>query len=185
MKVVVLAGSLRAKSFNKQLAARAAEALRGEKGLEVQLLQLEDFALPPYDGDAEEASGLPPGAEVLKQALASAQGLVLVSPEYNGSLPGTFKNALDWASRGESEAFKGQWTVLLAASPGGLGGMRCLAHLRDVCTALELKLLPSQMALPRAHEAFDEEGKFKESRPAQQLAKLMDEFVGTLHRWGA
>lgn len=183
MKVVVLAGSLRAGSFNKKLAALAAEALRDEKGIEVALLALEDFKLPPYNGDEEEATGMPEGAEALKKQLASAQGLVLVSPEYNGGIPGSFKNAIDWASRGDSEGFAGQWTVLLSASPGGLGGMRSLAHLRDVCTTLELKLLPTQMALPKAHEAFDEDGKFKEARPAKQLAKLMDEFVGTLRRW--
>lgn len=178
-RVLAMAGSLRRGSFNKQLIRVGAEALR-QAGAEVDLLELNDVAMPPYDGDMEDASGLPPGAAAFKRRLAWADGFLFSSPEYNHSIPGTFKNAIDWASRGDEDVFSGKVAALMAASPGGAGGMRMMPHLRQVLTALDVWLLPTQVTLAKASEAFQADGSLSSSRNAQQVQALAEALVKEL-----
>jgi chromate reductase len=185
-RVLALAGSLRKDSYNKKLIRVGAEALR-RAGAEVDLLELNDVAMPLYDGDLEAASGLPPGAVEFKKRLAMADGFMFSSPEYNYSIPGTFKNAIDWASRGEEDVFSGKVGALMAASPGNAGGMRMIPHLRQVLTALEALLLPGQVTLAKAAEAFKEDGTLVSERNAKQVEALAEALIKelTLRRRGS
>jgi len=178
-RVLAMAGSLRHGSFNKKLITVGAEALR-RAGAEVDLLELNDVAMPLYDGDLEDASGLPPGAAAFKRRLAWADGFLIASPEYNYSIPGTFKNAIDWASRGEEDVFKGKVAALMAASPGGAGGMRMLPHLRQVLTALDVWLIPSQVTVAKAADAFQPDGSLASVQTAKQVQALADALLKEL-----
>lgn len=181
-KIVAFAGSLRADSFNKKLLAVAVEAARAA-GAEVTVVDLRELALPLFDQDLEDASGLPDGAKRFKVLLREADGLLIASPEYNSSITAALKNAIDWASRAESDdepplvAFKGKAAALVAASPGALGGLRGLVTVRSILGNIGLLVLPDQVAIPSAHEAFDEAGKLKDERKAKQVARLSSALV--------
>ena len=184
-KIVALAGSLRADSFNRKLIALAAEAARAA-GAEVTVVDLRALALPMYDQDLEDASGLPEGARTLKALLRASHGLLIASPEYNSSISGALKNAIDWASRAESEdepplvAYRGKTAALFAASPGALGGLRGLVHLRAILGNIGVTVLPDQVAISTAHEAFTAEGQLKDDRKAKQVADLARSLVAML-----
>ena len=176
-KIAAFAGSTRAGSFNKQLLALAAEAARSA-GAEVAVVDLRELALPLFDQDLEAASGLPEGAKKFKALLRASDGFLIASPEYNSSLTAALKNAIDWASRAESDdepplaAYRGKAAALMSASPGALGGLRGLVHLRAILGNIGVLVLPEQVAISKAHEAFDESGKLKDERKAQQVAAL-------------
>lgn len=183
VRLVVLAGSLRAGSYNKKLARVGADALR-TLGAEVDLLDLRDFPMPCYDGDLEAAEGLPEGVLAFKARLATAQGFLFSSPEYNHSIPGTFKNAIDWASRGDEDVFDGKVAALMAASPGGFGGMRGLPHLRQVLTALGIWLVPAQVTLAKAADAFDAEDRLTSDFIRKQVNELAGNLLEAVRRQG-
>jgi chromate reductase, NAD(P)H dehydrogenase (quinone) len=184
-KIVAFAGSTRSGSFNKKLIALAADAARAA-GATVTLVDLRDLALPLFDGDLEDASGLPEGAKKFKTLLRESDGFLIASPEYNSSIPGVLKNAIDWASRAESDdepplvAFRGKSAALLSASPGALGGLRGLVTLRSILGNIGVLVLPDQVAISKAHEAFDEAGKLKDERKAKQVAGLVRGLVDLL-----
>lgn len=177
IKLIVLAGSTRQDSFNKRL-ARVAAAMATKKGAEVEFIDLAEHPLPLYDGDLEAAQGLPENAAGLKRKFAEADGILLSSAEYNGSMTAVLKNTIDWLSRPgavEGSVFSGKVALLLAASPGGLGGLRGLNHLRDVLEALGVMVMPGQRAIAAAHQAFDEEGKLKDENLVQAIDNLVGE----------
>ncbi len=175
--ILAFAGSTRAGSFNKKLIRVAAAAAR-EAGAEVTLIDLRDLPLPLFDGDLEDAGGLPENAIKLKALLRAHDGFLISSPEYNSSITGVLKNAIDWASRAETDdepslvAFRGKAAALLSASPGALGGLRGLVHLRAILGNIGVIVLPDQLALGSAHEAFDEFGALKDARKAGQVAGI-------------
>ena len=181
-KIVAFAGSLRAGSFNKKLLAVAVDAARAA-GAEVTVVDLRELALPLFDQDLEDASGLPEGAKKFKALLRASDGFLIASPEYNSSITAALKNAIDWASRAESDdepslvAYKGKAAALLAASPGALGGLRGLVTLRSILGNIGVLVLPDQVAIPNAHEAFDDAGKLKDERKAKQVARLAGALV--------
>lgn len=171
-KILALAGSLRKGSYNKKLARVAAEAAR-RAGAEVTVLELEELALPVYNGDDEAAAGLPAGAKRLKTLMIASDGFLISTPEYNSSVPGGLKNALDWASRSEGDekdlaAFRGKTAAVMSASPGALGGIRALSVLRTILANIGVLVIAPQTALPKAHEAFAEDGSLKD--PKRQAA---------------
>lgn len=178
-RVLAFAGSLRRESYNKKLIRTAAEAVR-RQGAEVDLLELNEVVMPLYDGDLEEAQGLPPGVVAFKRRLAWADGFLIASPEYNHSIPGPLKNAIDWASRGEEDVFDGKLGALLAASPGGFGGVRMIPHLRQVLTGLGVWLVPNQVTVSKAHEAFGPDGTLSSDWVAKQVEDLAQVFVSNL-----
>lgn len=181
-KILAFAGSTRSGSFNKKLAQVAADAAR-TAGAEVTVVDLRDLALPLYDGDLEEAHGLPAGAKKLKALLRESDGFLISSPEHNSSFSSALKNALDWASRSESNdepplvAFRGKSAALLAASPGALGGLRGLVHLRALLGNIGVVVLPDQVTVSAAHDAFDESGKLADPKKASQVAALAEALV--------
>lgn len=186
-KIVAFAGSLRAGSFNKRLLALAADAAR-VAGAEITVVDLRELALPLFDQDLEDASGLPEGARKFKALLRASDGFLIASPEYNSSISGALKNAIDWASRAESDdepplvAYKGKAAALLAASPGALGGLRGLVTLRSILGNIGVLVVPDQVAIPVAHEAFDEAGKLKDKRKEKQVESLAKGLVEILRK---
>ncbi len=186
-KIVAFAGSTRTGSFNKQLVAIAADAARSAEA-EVTVVDLRDLALPLFDEDLEAADGLPAGAKKFKALLRAADGLLIASPEYNSSITSALKNALDWATRSESDdepplaAFRGKTAALLAASPGALGGLRGLVQLRAILGNIGVLVLPDQVAISGAHEAFDEAGKLRDERKGKQVADLARNLVATISK---
>ncbi len=158
-KILSFAGSTRTDSFNKRLVKLAAEAAR-LAGAEVTQIDLRDMPMPLYDGDLEKAQGLPPDAKRFKQLMIEHDGLLISAPEYNSSISGVLKNAIDWASRPEPNepplvAFTGKVAALMSASPGALGGLRGLVTVRSILSNINVLVLPHQVAVAKAHEAFN------------------------------
>lgn len=176
-KILAFAGSTRNESFNKKLIRIAADAARAA-GAEVTLIDLRDFPMPLYDGDLETASGLPENAKKFKQLLRDHDGLLISAPEYNSSITGVLKNSIDWASRTETDdepalvCFKGKVASLMSASPGGLGGLRSLVHLRSILGNIGVIVLPDQISISSAHEAFDASGKLKDEKKNKQVGDI-------------
>ncbi len=182
MKILAFAGSLRGGSFNRKLVAIAADALRGQA--EVDLLDLREVPMPPFDGDIEARDGLPKGARLFKQRIAAADALLICSPEYNWSIPGTLKNVIDWASR-DGNPFKGKIAQLMGASPGAYGAVRSALALRQVLSALAVFVLPATVQISRAGEAFDPAGRLIDPRSQAQVEKACGELVRVTRLLGA
>lgn len=174
-KILAFAGSARTDSLNKRLvkvAARGAEAA----GAEVTYLDFRELPLPLYDGDLE-AQGLPENVLKLKQLMVAHQGLLIASPEYNSSVSPLLKNAIDWASRslpGEAPlaAYADKVAVIMSASPGALGGLRGLVHLRSILGNIKVIVLPEQVAVMKAHEAFNPDGTLKDTNQQAAVEQL-------------
>ena len=158
MKILAIDGSLRAGSYNRKLVNVAARgALRA--GADVSHILLKEFDLPMFDEDLE-AQGTPDRVRRLKDLFLDCDGMLVATPEYNGSLSAALKNCIDWMSRpAEGEpvlgAFRNKVGALMATSPGGLGGIRGLTHARTILSGIGLLVIPEQIAVPKAHEAFD------------------------------
>jgi chromate reductase len=176
LEILAFAGALRAGSLNKKLCTVAVERLRA-LGANVDHLDFREVEMPVYDGDAETATGLPPGAQELRRRIGRVSAVLLVSPEYNASIPGPLKNAIDWSSRGADQPWKGKVVALMAASPGAFGGARMLPDLRKVMSVLGAVVIPTQVTLPRAGEAFDEAGQLKDARAVKTVDGALAELV--------
>ena len=181
VKILALAGSTRGDSLNKQLLA-AVTALADPEQAEVEIIDLRDFPLPLYDGDLEEAEGVPENAMILKEKFRSADALLISTPEYNTSLPAVLKNAIDWISRPVEgvpwlSEIRGQVLGAMSASPGGTGGMQALTHLRQIFMNLGAYVVPGFTACPSAGAAFDDSGNFANEAQAKQFAGYVAEVV--------
>lgn len=186
--LLAFAGSTRQDSFNKKTLAIA--VCGAEKaGAQVTVLDLRDFSLPLYDGDLESREGLPENARKLKTLFLAHQGLLIASPEYNSGYTPLLKNTLDWVSRslpGEAplSAYQNKTAVLMSASPGALGGLRGLAQIRAVLGNIGVLVLPQQIAVSKAHEAFNADGSLKDPRQEKALEALgttLTEITQKLH----
>ena len=167
VRILGFSGSLRAGSFNTKLAAIALKGAQST-GAEVRQINLRDYPLPVFDEDLEAQSGLPENAKKLKELMKAHQGVVVACPEYNSSITAALKNMIDWVSRpapGEKslECFTGKVYGLLAASPGALGGLRGLVTVRSILSNIGVIVLPDQVAVSKAHEAFDTAGQLKDA----------------------
>jgi|SRR5262245_54532687 len=188
-KILAFAGSTRAESFNKKLVRVAVEGAR-TAGAEVTLIDLRDYPLPLYDGDLEAAQGLPEKARDLKAVFLAHDGLLLSCPEYNSSITAVLKNTIDWVSRPVPNepplaAFTGKIASLMSASPGALGGLRGLVHVRAILGNIGVIVLPEQVAVSRAGDAFDEQGRLKEAKQQAailNLGKGLANFLSKLKR---
>jgi chromate reductase, NAD(P)H dehydrogenase (quinone) len=175
-KILAFAGSTRVDSFNKKLVKIAAIGAM-ENNADVTIIDLRDFAMPLYDGDLEQQQGLPPNARKLKDLMLSHQGFLISSPEYNSSISGVLKNTIDWTSR-QSEGeeplacFKGKIAGLMSASPGGLGGLRGLVHVRAILENIGVLVIPDQIAISRAHETFNTDGTLKDNKQEDKVKKI-------------
>ena len=185
-KLLAFSGSARSGSLNKILANAATEAARAA-GAKVTLIDLRDFAMPVYDGDLEAKEGIPSKARELKALFMAHNGLLIASPENNASISSMLKNTLDWVSRPDSGQnglvpYQNKVAGLLSASPGALGGLRGLMHLRAILQTLNVQVISEQFALGRAHEAFDESGKLKDARQQAMLSGTMQRLVDVTAR---
>jgi NAD(P)H-dependent FMN reductase len=185
-RILAFAGSTRTASLNKRLLAFAAGEARAA-GAEVTVVDLRDLALPLYDGDLEAASGLPAAAREFKRLLAGHAGWLIASPEYNSSISGVLKNAIDWASRSEPgeralAAFTGRVAGLVSASPGWRGGLRGLVTVRSILSSVGVLVVPGDVAVPRAHETLDAGGKPTDERIAAEVTRLAQRVVTTAAR---
>src|SRR4051812_43800894 len=182
-KILVIPGSVRNRSHNARLAALAAKELTLADA-DVSRISLFDYPMPLYDPDHDVVSGPPPNAVKLKKMMAAHRGVFIASPEYNASIPPLVKNAIDWVSRvrerGEPAyaAFHGRAFALGAASSEPLGGARGLLALRQVlelgCGAL---VIPEQVMVPNAENAFDDLDNLKDERQATALKSLARRLV--------
>ncbi len=173
LRLLGISGSLRRDSFNTALLRAASTLVPEGVSLEVRTLH----GIPLYDGDVE-AQGIPAEVTALREAIRAADGLVLSSPEYNNSVPGVFKNAIDWLSRGAGQPFAGKPLVLVSASPGGFGGARAqLAWLPVFATLGARSLHSPQFYLSAANRAFNPDGSLAEERTQEQLRKLLVAFA--------
>lgn len=154
LKVLIFAASLRSESLNKKLAGLAAR-VADRYGATVDVASMRDFDVPLYNGDLESADGIPAGAEELRDRLLDNDAFIIASPEYNGSMPGTLKNLLDWTSRFRPQPFDGRHGLLLSASPSMAGGNRGLWALRVPLEHLGARVFPDMFSLATAHKAFD------------------------------
>lgn len=184
-KILVFGGSLRAESYNQKLATIAAAAATAA-GAEVTLISLRDYRLPIFDEDLEAAEGKTEAAKKLKALFSDAEGFIIASPEYNSGITAALKNSIDWVSRADSDdepplsAFKGKTAAILAASPGGYGGARSLAQLRPLLENIYVSVLPEQVTVPKAYEAFDADGNLVDSEKAEAVKTLAADLVKKL-----
>jgi NAD(P)H-dependent FMN reductase len=183
-RILAFAGSTRRDSFNKRLVPIAAKGAR-DAGAEVTLIDLKDLPLPLFDQDHEAGQGMPDNGTKLRKLFIDHDGLLIASPEYNSSITGVLKNAIDWVSRpapGEPPlvAFRGKVAVLMSASPGALGGLRGLVHVRTILGNLGVIVLPDQIAVAKASEAFQPDGSLidpKQQAGIEALGKTLASFL--------
>jgi chromate reductase, NAD(P)H dehydrogenase (quinone) len=188
-RILAFAGSTRRESFNKKLVSIAVKGAR-DAGAEVTLIDLKDFPLPLFDQDLEAEQGMPESGKKLKKLFIDHDGLLISSPEYNSSITAVLKNAIDWVSRpapGEPSlvAFRSKVATLMSASPGALGGLRALVHVRSILGNIGVVVLPEQIAVPKAHEAFNPDGSLKDAQKQvgiDALGKTLVSFLMKLKR---
>lgn len=184
--ILVFAGSARSGSWNKTLARLAATTVEHQGG-RATFIDLRDYPIPLYDGDLEKEAGLPQQVLRLRTVFEAHAGLVVVSPEYNGFITPLMKNTLDWLSRPHQgqdglDLFRGRVAAVLSASPGGLGGIRSLALIRQLLGNLGVTVLPDQLAIPRAAQAFDDAGQLADDGAQKRLDGICLRLVDTLAR---
>jgi chromate reductase, NAD(P)H dehydrogenase (quinone) len=157
VRLLVFSASLREASLNDRLASLAAR-IAADKGGAVDRATLAEFDCPSYDHDVEVESRIPAGAERLRARLLGADAFLIVSPEYNASMPGVLKNVIDWVSRFRPQPFNGRQGLLMSASPSMAGGNRGLWSLRIPLEHLGMRVYPDMFSLAQAHQAFDDAG---------------------------
>jgi len=182
MKILAFAASLRKGSFNRKLITQAIEVLKEAPGVEIDHADYREFEMPIYDGDVEENSGIPKGGQELIRRIQAVDALVISTPEYNGGIPGTLKNAIDWASRTDPIPFDGKPLLLIGASPGGFGAVRSLWHTRVPFEVMGAFVYPEMFGLARAHQSFDEQGKFVDPKNRARLQELIQSYLAFAER---
>jgi chromate reductase, NAD(P)H dehydrogenase (quinone) len=163
IRLLVFSASLRRDSINTRLADLAATCLEAHGGT-VDRASMRDFDCPSYNLDVQSDAGFPPGADELRRRLEACDGFVVCAPEYNASLPGALKNAIDWVSRYQPQPFNERDGLLLSASPSMVGGNRGLWALRVPFEHLGARIYPDMFSLAQAHKAFDSEGRIADPR---------------------
>lgn len=168
-KILAFAGSLRKDSHNKKLVKIAAKGAEDAGGI-VTYIDLKDYPLPLYDQEIEDATGIPENARKLKELMLASDGFLIACPEYNSSMTAVFKNVIDWTSRMSKPdevylcCFIDKVVGLMSASPGGMGGMRGLVHVRSMFGNIFSLVLPQQKCISQSHQAFDDAGMLKDAK---------------------
>jgi chromate reductase, NAD(P)H dehydrogenase (quinone) len=187
LKILVIPGSLRTGSINARLAAAAAHEF-AKAGAEVTRISLGDYPLPIYDGDLQTKSGVPKNAINLKRMIGAHHGVLIVTPEYNSSVPPLVKNTIDWVTRvhdlheTRGQVFRGRPFAIAAASENRLGGARVLAALRLILSACHATVIPSQLALPFAGEPYDDMDRLKHPADVEALSALVRQLIDVSQR---
>jgi chromate reductase, NAD(P)H dehydrogenase (quinone) len=182
LKILVIPGSLRTGSLNARLSAVAAREI-AQTGAEVTRISLSDFPLPIYDGDLQARSGIPKNAVNLKRMIGVHHGVLIVTPEYNSSVPALVKNTIDWVSRvqdpheSRGQVFRERAFAIAAASGGRLGGTRALAALRLILTACHATVVPNQLALSFAEDAYDDMERLKHPADIEAMQAMVRQLI--------
>jgi chromate reductase len=177
LKILVIPGSLRSGSLNVRLAAAAAYQF-AQAGADVTRISLGDFPLPIYDGDLQTKSGVPKSAINLKRMIGAHDGVLIVTPEYNSSVPPLVKNTIDWLTRvQDGHEVRERAFAIAAASQSRLGGARVLAALRLILSACHATVIPNQLALPFAAEAYDDMDRLKQPADIEALNALVRQLI--------
>lgn len=177
MKIVAFAGALRKESTSKKLIREAVRLLDQEHGLVTDTIDLKDFPFPVYDSDIEHSIGIPDTIARLGARIGNANAIVIASPEYNGGISSVLKTLIDWLSRLKPDPWGGKFVLLLSASPSGSGGVAGLWHTRVPFEALGVHVFPHMVAVPRAQNAFDEQGALIDAKAEQKLRDALRGFV--------
>ncbi len=185
-RILAFSGSLRQESLNHRL-VRVAAAGAEAAGADVTVLELRELPLPVYDGDLEQREGLPENARTLKEIMKAHDGFLIASPENNSSVSAALKNAIDWASRPAGDeptlvCFRDRVAVIMAASPGALGGLRGLVALRSILSNIGVLVLPDQKAVAGAHEAFAVDGRLVDAKQQAAVEQLGAKLAGVMSR---
>ncbi|TBW58901.1 NADPH-dependent oxidoreductase [Marinobacter halodurans] len=183
-RILFMAGSTRTGSFNAQLAEAAARTAERRGDIDVTRINLSHYNVPIYNGDLEQEKGVPNDVRDLRQLFASHHGFCIASPEYNSTLSPLLVNTLHWISRPDGDvpglvAFRGKVAGLVAASPGALGGLRGLVPLRMMLGNIGVQVIPSQLAIVKAGDAFDGNGEFRDVEWQKKLDGVIDELART------
>jgi chromate reductase, NAD(P)H dehydrogenase (quinone) len=187
LKILVIPGSLRTGSLNARLAAAAMREF-AQAGAEVTRISLADFPLPIYDGDLQTKSGVPKNAINLKRMIGVHHGVLIVTPEYNSSVPPLVKNTIDWVTRVQDahetrgQVFRERPFAIAAASESRLGGTRSLAALRLILSACHATVIPNQLALSFAGEAYDDMDRLKHPADAEALKAVVRQLIDLSQR---
>src|SRR5437763_14256853 len=182
LKILVIPGSLRIGSLNARLAAAITHELV-QSGTEVTRISLSDFPLPIYDGDLQAKSGVPKHAINLKRMIGAHHGVLIVTPEYNSSVPPLVKNAIDWVTRVQDahetrgQVFREKPFAIAAASEGRLGGTRAFAALRLILSACHARAIANQLALSFANQAYDDTDRLKHPADIEALKALVRQLI--------
>jgi chromate reductase, NAD(P)H dehydrogenase (quinone) len=168
VRFLVFSVSLRRDSLNARLADLAAAAIEANGG-DVAVASMRDFDCPSYDLDVQNEEGFPLGAEEFRRRLEACHGFVVASPEYNASMPGALKNAIDWVPRFQPQPFNERHGLLMSASPSMSGGNRGLWALRVPFEHLGARLYPDMFSLAQAHKAFTAEGRIADGQLQQRF----------------
>lgn len=181
MKILAFAASLREGSSNRKLLTLAVDSARAA-GADVEVVHFRELAAPLYNADDQEGSGFPAETQEWIRLLEDADGMIIASPEYNFSLPGTLKNAIDWISRVKPMPLRGKSCLLISASNSQVGGIRGLWQLRIPLEGLGVFIYPDMYSLPWASKMFDEAGQLVESERADRLKAMVDGYVAAAKR---
>lgn len=179
-KILAFAGSLREHSFSKRVVKTAVKGAE-KAGAEVDFIDLRSFPMPIFNDD-DYQKGFDENALKFQKLLSEYKGFLIASPEYNGSLSGALKNAIDWASRPSDEfkmgeVFSGKVAAIMTESPGAFGGLRCLGHLRSVLSILGVNVLPSEIAVGKVNTMFDGNGA---EMTDEKMKKLLEDLGASL-----
>jgi len=180
-RILAFAGSTRRQSFNRKLLALAVESAL-QAGLDVEHIELADYPMPIMDEDLEAEQGQPASATAIRKKMLEADGLLLACPEYNSSITPLMKNVIDWVSRKETgggglEPYKDKKALLIAASPGKLGGRRSLDSVRSILENIGVSVFENQLSVARAGDAFDEHGRLTDQQHAHELETMIEAFA--------
>jgi chromate reductase, NAD(P)H dehydrogenase (quinone) len=175
-RILAFSGSSRRESLNKKLLAIVVEATRTAGG-EVTVIDFAELTIPLYTGDLEDAEGIPPNAQKLIALITQHAGLLIASPEYNSQMTPLLKNAIDWCTRADENPLKGKVAAIVSASPSMFGGVRSQILARQLLTHLGCHVVPVQLIVPHADEAFDENGALKEERSRKAAQAVASELV--------
>jgi len=177
-RILAFSGSARRDSLNRKFLAAAVAAVT-QAGGRVTLLPPEDIVMPLYNGDLEDAEGMPPSAVRMVGLLASHDAILVASPEYNSMVTPMLKNTIDWCSRADENAFVGKVAAVISASPGIHGGVRSLQLAQQLLLKLGCDVVPGQCILPHANRAFDGEGKLTDAHAQKSLQAMAAKLVLT------
>ncbi|MCU7550478.1 NAD(P)H-dependent oxidoreductase [Chitinophagaceae bacterium LB-8] len=176
LRYLIFSASMRSGSLNTQLAKLAATVIQGH-GATVDYADMQEFDCPSYNGDMEQKSGIPSGANELRKRLEENDAFIIASPEYNASMPGTLKNVIDWVSRFRPQPFNEKHSLLMSASPSMVGGNRALWSLRIPLEHLGSRVFPDMFSLASAHQVFNGDGTLNNTALAKRFEDNLVAFM--------